>query len=332
MKFGVLGIGAVGTRVARQLLDVEGIEDLVLFPRAAGGAREALESLGGVSRVARWSPTNASGLDAVVVCTPRGHRSVAEDALELGFHLISVTDGIEEAEGLLDLDERALEKGLTLAVGAGFSPGLSCVLVRHAAQRFELVDEVHVAKFGAGGPACARQHHRALANNAEDWIDGRWIERPGGSGRELCWFPDPIGGRDCYRGALPDSRLLQPAFSGAQRITARVAATRRDRLTSRLPMLRAPHPEGLLGGIRAEVRGRRDGAHVVEVLGALDRPAVAAATTAAVAAIWAVEGRVARRGAAGLAELIDDTVPFLHEMARRGVKAAIFEGSGSDIS
>ena len=35
------------------------------------------------------------------------------------------------------------------------------------------------------------------------------VERAGGSGRELCWFPDPIGAVDCYRPALPDP-LLSP--------------------------------------------------------------------------------------------------------------------------
>jgi hypothetical protein len=62
------------------------------------------------------------------------------------------------------------------------------------------------------------------------------------------------------------------------------------------------------------------------VLGAMDRPAVAAGAVAAVAALWAVEGRLADVGAAGLASLVEP-VPFLAELARRGVKAAAFEGS-----
>jgi len=66
------------------------------------------------------------------------------------------------------------------------------------------------------------------------------------------------------------------------------------------------------------------------VFGAIDRPALAAGTVAAVAAAWAVQGRLARSGAAGLAELIDEPVPFLQELSRRGVRAAIFEGSSGD--
>ncbi|MBA3654651.1 MAG: hypothetical protein H0W70_10710, partial [Actinobacteria bacterium] len=45
-------------------------------------------------------------------------------------------------------------------------------------------------------------------------------------------------------------------------------------------------------------------------------------------AAWAADGRLARSGAAGLAELVDDAVPFLHDLAHRGVRAAVFEGVG----
>ena len=41
-----------------------------------------------------------------------------------------------------------------------------------------------------------------------EWCDGQWVRRPGGSGRELVWFPEPIAGADCYRAALPDPILL----------------------------------------------------------------------------------------------------------------------------
>jgi hypothetical protein len=91
-------------------------------------------------------------------------------------------------------------------------------------------------------------------------------------------------------------------------------------------MMRRPHPEGGLGALRVEVRGRRGTAVDEYVLGAIDRPGVAAGTVAAMAAVWLLEGRLARPGAAGLAELVEPT-PFLATLADRGVKAAVFEGS-----
>src|SRR5690606_16774886 len=109
------------------------------------------------------------------------------------------------------------------------SPGLSCLLVRHAAGTLDQVDEIHVSRHGAAGPACARQRLRALRGTAVDWRDGAWVRRPGFSGRELSWFPDPIGARDCYRADLAEPALLVPSFPGVQRVTARLAASRRDR-------------------------------------------------------------------------------------------------------
>jgi hypothetical protein len=149
------------------------------------------------------------------------------------------------------------------------APGLSGLLAVTCARRVAHPEEVHVAVHGTAGPACARQHHRALGDRSVAWMDGDWVERPGGSGRELCWFPEPIGARDCYRAALADPLLLHHVFDTAVRVSARVSATRRDRLTARLPMLAPPHSGGSIGGVRAEVRGAAvDGARITAIAGA----------------------------------------------------------------
>jgi hypothetical protein len=263
--------------------------------------------------------------DVVVLAAPGPQRSWAENVLERGGHVVSTSDDVGDVRALLDLDAEARERGCHVVVGAGFSPGLACVLAQHAAAAFDHVDEIHVAKVGTAGPACARQRHRSLSGRGLDWRDGAWFERRGGSGRELCWFPDPVRAVDCYRAASPEPLLLVPLFPGVRRVTARVSANRRDRLTARLPMLRPPHADGGLGAIRVEVRGRRGATRDESVLGAVDRPAVAAGVVAAVAALFAADGRLGRPGAGGLAALVD-TIPFLAALADRGVRAATFEG------
>jgi saccharopine dehydrogenase-like NADP-dependent oxidoreductase len=328
MRAVVVGAGAVGTRAARQLHATEGLEGLALIDTIRPRAEATAAAIGPPAEVWDWEPAKLHSVDVVVLAASGPHRAMAEAALEHGAHVVSVADSIPDVRDLLDLDAEARERALAVVVGAAFGPGLSCVLVRHAATGFDTVDEIHVARAGTGGPACAQHHHHLLAADAVDWRDGGWQRRAGGSGRELCWFPDPVGGLDCYRGGLPDALTLVPAFPGVRRVTARIAATRRDRLTAHLPMLRRPHPEGTVGAIRVEVRGRRGVASDVTVLGVMDRPAVAAGATAALTAAWAAEGRLARHGAAGLAELVDDAVPFLNDLARRGVRAAVFEGVG----
>jgi saccharopine dehydrogenase-like NADP-dependent oxidoreductase len=328
MQIALVGAGAVGARAARQLASSEQVDRILVVDALTPAVDTVVASLGSdIARAATFADTSAA--DAVVLAHPGGdHATLAATHVRDGRSVVSVSDDVDDVRALLALDGLAREHGASVVVGAGFSPGLTCVLAAHAVSALDRVDEVHVAKVGTGGPSCAATHHRALAGVAVDWRDGDWITRRAGSGRELCWFPDPIGGEDCYRAAVPEALLLAPAFPGVERVTARMAANRRDRFTARLPMLRKPHPEGGLGAARVEVRGQRGTARSVQVLGAMDRPAVAAGAVAALAAVAAASGALKRHGAGGLAEMVEP-LPFLTELAHRGIKAAVFEGTAA---
>ena len=313
----MVGVGAVGARVARQLLSSEGVDEVILRDGETGRLETIARSLGAGAHIDDGAYGTPIDAEVVVLAGPCGtHVAAARAAVAQGQAVVSTADSIEDVRALLELDAEARERGVTVVVGAGFAPGLSCLLAAHAITRFDVVDEIHVAKTGTGGPACARQHHQALAGRSLDWRDGGWVERPGGSGRELCWFPDPIGAEDCYRAALPDALLLVPTFPGVSRVTARVGANRWDRFTARLPMLRTD-PEGGPGAIRVEVRGQRGASRDVTVMGAMDRPAVAAGAVAALSALWLAQDRQERAGAGGLATMVD-AAPFLAELRRRG--------------
>ena len=177
---------------------------------------------------------------------------------------------------------------------------------------------------GTGGPACQRQLHRARTQESLERRNGNWMKRPSGAGRELVWFPDPLGARDCYRAALADPILLSASFPEAERITAKVAATRRDRLTAWLPMLRPPHRDGGPGAVRIEIRGIRDQIQTTEVIGAIDYPSAAAGAVAAIAAEWSLLG-VLPSGSWSLG-MLDDPLPWLQELENRGITAAVYEG------
>lgn len=327
MRVAVCGLGAVGARAARQLASTPEVDEVLLRDPRTDRLREVAASLGEVATVEPASVTSPPEADAVVLALPpRDHAAAAAELVERGTPVVSTSDAVTDVEALLDLGPLAEAKGVTVVAGAAFSPGLTCLLARHAVDAFDEVGEVHVARLGTGGPACAHQHHRALRGVGLDWRHGGWQRRRAGSGRELCWFPDPVGPADCYRARLPDALLLVNALGDLDRVTARMAATRRDRLTARWPMLRRPHPEGTIGAVRAEVRGRRDGAWETLVYGAYDRPGVAAGAVAAVAATALVNDQLGLPpGASGLARSTRAR-PLLEELARRGVKAAAFTG------
>lgn len=320
----VFGAGATGARIARQLRSSGRVGCVEVRDTREDAAIRLVDTLGAGTMLGRGRGIDPA-IDAVVLATPTGTQAgLARRAVHQAVPVIATANQTGEVRRLLALDQEARHHGVPVVVGAGFMPGYTGLLARHGSAQLDAVDEIHVAKVGTGGPSCARQHHRALSSAGIDWRDGRWTRRAGGSGRELVYFPDPVGGRDCYRAALPDALLLVPEFPGVERVTARMAATRRDRLTAPLPMLRPPHAEGGIGAVRVELRGRVGIERRVVVLGAVERPAVAAGAVAASTTLFVLHGR-SPAGAYGLAG-VPEPLGLLADIASRGVRGMRFEG------
>ena len=264
--------------------------------------------------------------DVVVLTAASGSQArLARRLLGRGRVVLATSDSVSDVRRLLGMNGAVRQDDSLVVAGAGMAPGLSDVLAVRAAEGFDRVTEVHVAKFGTGGPDCARQHHRALSSLALEWRGG-WKQRPGGSGRELCWFPSPVDAADCYRAALPDPMLLVRKFSRADRITARMAATRRDRFSSWLPMLRPPHPEGKLGAVRVEVRGQVGSAWTGRILGASAAPGLAAAAVVVSTLELFGAGKVDATGVVGLSEVVV-AGEFLACLEGQGVVCEEFSGA-----
>jgi saccharopine dehydrogenase-like NADP-dependent oxidoreductase len=326
LRIAVVGTGAVGLRAARQLHETESVTAVRIASRNPARSEWVAGELGARAARADW-PAVARDVDVVVLAVAdNAQADMARIAIGDGAHVVSTAASIEAVDGVVGLDARARAAQRSAVAGAAMSPGLSCLLAQHAARDVDIVEEIHVAKAGTGGPACARATHASLRGPAASWRDGRWQSEPAGSGRELVFFPDPVGGVDCYAASSAEASLLTAAFPSARRVTARLAANRRDKATTWLPMLRPPHPEGLIGGVRVEVRGWVDGRAVTHVVGAVDRPAIVAGTLAAAVAVAAARGELAH-GAGGVGVLAHDTGALLAHLADRGVKVAAFIGS-----
>jgi hypothetical protein len=313
---GLVGCGVTGRRIATYLVH-QGTKVAVFDPAMGGVPTDAVR----VGHAADLAVT-----DAVVLCHPHPHAQLAAEYLAAGVSVVSMSADIDDVRALVDLDERARHGGAALIVGAAMSPGLSGLLADHLWRQLYVAEEIHVATHGTAGPACAAQHHDVLGDTAIGWHDGGWIERPGGSGRELDWFPEPIGARDCYRAALPEPLLLHRIFPTASRISARVSGTRRDRLTARLPMLTPPHAAGNIGAVRVEVRGAAaDGARVTVIAGA-SGPTSAIAAAVAVGCVEACVGGVVKPGVHLVGGSTVDSPSLLRRAVDLGVKLQEFTG------
>ena len=278
----VVGVGVTGSRVAANLSSTRAFR-IGVIDRRDDIAGTVARSIGGVI----VDLDDAQAADVAVLTMPAPHAPTAERLLGSGVAVVSMSDDVEDVDDLLGLHGHAVDARVPLVVGAAMAPGLSGLIARFLADQLAEVDEIHVAMHGTAGPACARQHHRALGGTAVGLHDGQWIRRPAGAGRELCWFPEPVNAYDCYRAEVPEPTLLHRVFPDVTRMTARMSGTRRDRFTARLPMLSPPHREGGVGGVRVEVRGAlAGGERETLVAGTSVRSGVAAAAVAATMARW----------------------------------------------
>jgi hypothetical protein len=318
---GVVGAGVTGSRVVAHLA-ASGVR-VAVFDVLHGAAVAATRRVGGV---VVESAGDLEVCDVVAVCSPAPHAELVSTFLRSGTPTVSIGDDLDDLRLLMALDDVSRRHDAPLLMGAGMAPGLSGLLAHFAAAQLHTVDELHVAIHGTAGPACARQHHHALGSTALGWHDGEWIEPVGGSGRDLVWFPEPIESNDCYRAALGDPLLLHRSFPQVQRISARVSATRRDRLTARLPMLTPPHASGDLGAVRVEARGAgADGERLTAIAGASAPTAELAAAVCAAAVEAVLAGRVLP-GAHSTSDPSVDPMGLLQRATTLGVKVQEFTG------
>lgn len=307
----LVGAGVIGERITRRLSTLRMPFELVeVDPRSA-----------------RRLPAD---IDVVILAHGGPHAAVAEDFVSRGIAVVSVSDDLDDVRALLELDAHARANSTSIVVGAGMSPGLTGLLARMLASQLASCDEIHIAIHGTAGPACARQQHRALRGRAVGLHECAPIQAPAGSGRELCYFPEPVGAYDCYRGELPDPVLLAASFPEAIRISARVSANRRDRFTAWLPMLTPPHREGGVGAVRVEVRGvDADGGRVTIIAGVAELVATSTAATAIAFTSAVLSGAlpdgITLAGDPGL-----DTIGLLSMIERAGVRLQAFTGVPSE--
>ncbi len=266
------------------------------------------------------------GVDVVVLAHAGAHHPAAVVLLDRGIHVVSIGDHVADVAALIEEGDRADDNDVTLVVGAGMAPGLSGLIARHLARSFASIDEIHVALHGTAGPACARQHHRALRGEAVAFDDGAFATMPAGTSRELAWFPEPVGAYDCYRAELPSPLVLHRTFPEVGRITARLSANRRDRFTARLPMLTPPHKEGGVGACRVELRGAdASGARLTMIGGIAEMVGTAAAATACAYVEALLRGEL-RPGLVLPGDVSVDTTALLRDVERFGVRLQEFTG------
>jgi hypothetical protein len=322
--------------VARELV-ATGWDDVALVTSRPDRAATLVDAFGEELRVVvSGDPRDQLPEGGLVVLAggPQQQAELASQAVSVGDDVIAVTDDAATLESLLELDGPAASRGVRVVAGVGMSPGLSCLMASYGAEQFDVLDEVHVARVGTGGAMCRAERRRALRQGGREWRGGGWQRTRPGAGRELVWFPDPLGARDCYLVGTGEPVLLHRRSPELRRAVVRMAMSRRERLCVGLPsLLPASLVEllqgggdrhGGIGGVRVELRGSRGSSRQTVVLGAIDLPSMA---TGAIVAEVAERLDLEAPGARGLGEW-SDPGEVLSGLRDRGVRIAAADDAG----
>lgn len=322
------GAGEVGARAGRQLVETPGLTRLSVTDHDHDRAVALAAALGPVAEPVPFGALGFGAVTAIAAALPStANVRLAQAAVRAGVPVAATGDEDARLAAMLAMDAPARTAGIAVVAGCGLVPGLAEVLARHAANALDTADAVHVARVGTAGSECVAALRRVRRERTLEWHDGAW-RSDRRVGRQLIWFPDPVGARECET-AGAGVTLMRDAIPGVRAASVWVGEPPpRNQL---LATLNGPSAGSDWGAARVEVWGTRGGARESIVYGVIEHPAVAAGTVLAVCTArlaGLLPGVALLReptGASGLGTLVEPT-SFLAELARRGVKAATFEG------
>ena len=317
-------------------------------------AREMRAALGGRAEAAFVDAEDESSLlavlqraDAAVGCIGPFYRhgvQVAGAAVEAGANYVDVCDDYGPVRELLDLDEAARERGVTLITGLGWTPGLTNLLARKGAAELDEIDEVRIAWTSSSadstGLSVIEHVFYVSTGDVPTYRGGEWVSVPARSEPEAVTFPEPLGLVQVSHCGHPEP-LTIPRYIPARTVSLKGALipdwnNRMLALFARLSLIGTPRKnarmarlihaiEGIfrIGGVacsgaRVDVSGVQDGEPRTASFAVADTLGKITGIPAAIGARWLAEGRLPKGAYAPEGCLDPD--PFLEELAWRRVR------------
>lgn len=348
------GAGDMGSYVVRDLLEHSDARVTIADYRVKQ-ARKLAAELGERAAGMFVDANNRDSLlgamrsaDAVVGCigpfyafAPRMVRA----AIRAGVNYVDICDDYGPMEELFALHEDAQAAGTTVITGLGWTPGLSNVMARKAADQLDEVDEIRIAWVGGAadsqGLAVIKHVFYAITGDVPTYRDGQWVDVPARSGRERVEFPQPLGAIEVFHSGHPEP-LTIPRYIEAKTVSLKGSLTPRwnvllASLFVKLGLTRTPgridrlarlvhRIEGLfraggvpLSGLRVDVRGRRDGEGWTYSFTTADKMGRLTGIPAAIGAVMLARGEIEPRGVLAPEGCIEPE-PFLAELSKRGIE------------
>jgi lysine 6-dehydrogenase len=148
LKVLVLGCGQIGSVIGSDFARAVNEADVVFADKNPEKARTVASMMGGVNWMRvdsenRESLSNAfKGFDIVIVALPGdfGYKAL-KSGIEAGVDMVDISFSPENS---LSLSAEASKKGITIIPDCGVAPGLSNILVGHAASKLDTLYNVHI--------------------------------------------------------------------------------------------------------------------------------------------------------------------------------------------
>lgn len=216
MRIAIVGAGAMGAVVARELLAAAPDTALALIDANVDRLHALADALSpvvvGTHRHDASDPTALAaaltGIDLVVNAAQYDvNLPVMRACLLAGCHYLDLGGMFHMTRRQLELDGDFRAAGLTAVLGMGAAPGLTNVLAGLGGDELDTVDTIDAA-FAAGAtdappstvfvpPYSIRTIMQEFCEPSVQFIDGALRTEPPRAGRARIEFPEPIGAADC---------------------------------------------------------------------------------------------------------------------------------------
>jgi saccharopine dehydrogenase-like NADP-dependent oxidoreductase len=216
------GAGEVGRWVSQDLVARDSVAELVIAEVAFDKAAELAETLGGKARAVQVDPNSPEQLlgeladaDLLMNCTSH---VFFDSAFDLALKArVNYADLISEPTDFQR--EAALNAGITAVSGLGLSPGLTQVLVRHAVDELDIVEEAHISGVSwrtiapsRGGLETVLWELSNSTTTRQYFQGGRYRQAAYMEGSRCVDFLPPIGRHQVYYVPHPETTSLTRNF------------------------------------------------------------------------------------------------------------------------
>ncbi len=149
--------------------------------------------------------------------------AVAGAAIEAKVNYCDIGDDVEGTKAILDLDEDAKQAGITMVTGFGADPGTANLLVKHASNKLDQVDNVCVGyilhkEMDVGGDAVQSHMEHIELGEVPQFLDGKLVYVPAGSGSEFYDLPEPFGRCEVHYIGHPETVTLPRYIKGIKEV------------------------------------------------------------------------------------------------------------------